>query len=114
MHLVTKKISRPDPACATPWKVLMPQEPDAMWFSFYSAPSCGDAADVNYFYAGAHILGSLPSTAYFLLNAFFAASSITATIFAGSSRMDMWQVERVVVIAPIFFAAASCIAGGSI
>jgi hypothetical protein len=42
-----------------------------------------------------------------LFSAFFTASSITGTIFAGSSRIDMWQVERIVVFAPIFFAANS-------
>jgi hypothetical protein len=46
-------------------------------------------------------------------NASFAAWSITAATFAGSSRMTMWQVGRVVVTAPIFFAADASIAGGT-
>jgi hypothetical protein len=44
----------------------------------------------------------------------FAASSITAATFAGSSSMDMWQVGRVVANAPIFFGHGYSMAGGSI
>lgn len=39
---------------------------------------------------------------------------MTAATLAGSSRMTMWQVGRVVVTAPILRAADSSIAGGSI
>jgi hypothetical protein len=47
-------------------------------------------------------------------NAFDAASSITFATSDGFSKMTTWHVDRVVVTAPIFFADAASIPGGSI
>jgi hypothetical protein len=47
-------------------------------------------------------------------NAFDAASSITFATSDGFFKMTMWHINRVVVTAPIFFADAASIPGGSI
>lgn len=53
------------------------------------------------------------SVTCFFLRAFFAASSITAATFAGSSSMTIMQVGRIIATAPILFAADSSIAAAA-
>jgi hypothetical protein len=61
----------------------------------------GYPSSCHYFWIARHS-GRRRHEGLSLFNTFFAASSITAVTLAGSSRMDMWQVERIAVIAPIF------------
>jgi hypothetical protein len=87
---------------------VLPNAPDV---PFFAAAGGSGRNDGNRVFDQAALN---PGSRVYFVNAFLAASSITSATFAGSCRIDKWHVAGVVVTAPIFFAAAFFIAGGSI
>src|SRR6202042_1921026 len=83
----TKKFSRPDRACVTPWKLLLPLELECGGYLLSPAPVTQlTRRDVVYFYSGAHILERLAVFARGLIGGRLRVSAMAARPFCMDSR----------------------------